>query len=161
MPIRTLIGLALIYVAVSGMPQIDLPSLPTPQPQAPKLETPSVEMRRAVEDVAKICERMDGFDRLVWMNTWHDAAKVVSGESDTLEVEFENTLGLQVWQQSIFDIAWRRIAKASGKYDGLGDAVEQAFVDTIGLEVRAVDDETLEQVCNLYEALAWAGARSE
>lgn len=161
MPIRTLIGLALIYVAVSGMPQIDLPSLPIPQPQGPKLERPSVEMRNAVEDVAKICERMDGFDRLVWMNTWADAAEVVSGESDTMSVEFENTLGLQMWQQSIFDIAWRRLAKASGKYEGLGDAVEQAFVDTIGLEVRAVDDETLEDVCELYEALAWAGARSE
>ena len=43
----------------------------------------------------------------------------------------------------------------------LGEAVEQAFVDTFGREVRPVTPDMLEDICDLYEALAWAGARAE
>lgn len=120
-----------------------------------------MEMQRAVSDVADICEKMDGFDRMVWMATWQEAADVISGEAEDITVEFASTLGLQVWQNSVFDIAWRRLADASGKYKGLGDAVEKAFATTIGNEIRPVDEDTLDDVVELYEALAWAGARSE
>jgi hypothetical protein len=155
--IRTIAGLALVYVALYGLPKIDVPSLPLPQPSpvAPDIEEPSKMV------VAKICEQMDAFDRLVWMSTWEEAAGIVAGDSETASVEFQNTLGMQVWQESVFDIAWRRMAKASGKYKGLGEAVEQAFVDTFGTEVRPVTPDMLEDICDLYEALAWAGARAE
>lgn len=163
MSIRTIAGLALLYVAVAGLPQIEMPSLPLPQPPpvAPDIKEPSVELQERVAGVARICEQMDAFDRLVWMSTWEEAAEIVAGDSDTASVEFQNTLGMRVWQESVFDIAWRRLAKASGKYKGLGEAVEQAFVDTFGTEVRPVNDDMLEEICDLYEALAWAGARAE
>lgn len=159
MSMRTIASLGLLYVAFFGLPEIDLPTLP--QPSAPEIKEPSVSMQKAVSAVADICEEMDAFDRLVWMATWNKAAEVIDGESDVMEVEFTSTLGLQVWQQSIFDIAWRRLAKASGKYKGLSEAVEQAFADTIGLEIKPVDKELLNDVAELYRALAWAGARSE
>ena len=163
MSIRTIAGLALLYVAVAGLPQIDIPSLPLPQPtpDAPDIKEPSKMLQERVAGVAKICEQMDAFDRLVWMSTWQEAAEIVAGDSDTASVEFQNTLGMRVWQESVFDIAWRRLAKANGKYRGLGEAVEQAFVDTFGTEVRPVNDDMLEEICDLYEALAWAGARAE
>lgn len=163
MSIRTIAGLALVYVAIYGLPQIDVPSLPLPQPSpvAPDIEEPSKMLQERVAGVAKICEGMDTFDRLVWMATWEEAAEIVAGDSETASVEFQNTLGMQVWQESVFDIAWRRMAKASGKYRGLGEAVEQAFVDTFGTEVRPVTPDMLEDICDLYEALAWAGARAE
>lgn len=156
---RTVAAFGLLYVAFYGLPQIDLPSLP--QPSAPAIKEPSVSMQKAVSAVANICEEMDSFDRLVWMATWEEAAEVIDGTSDVMEVEFTSTLGLQVWQQSIFDIAWRRLAKASGKYKGLSAAVEQAFADTIGVDIKPVDESMLEDVAELYHALAWAGARSE
>lgn len=162
MNIRTIAGLACIYVALYGVPKIDLPEIPIPSvPSTPKIKEPSMEMQRAVSDVADICEKMDGFDRMVWMATWEEAADVISGEAEDITVEFANTLGLQVWQNSVFDIAWRRLADASGKYKGLGDAVEKAFTATIGNEIRPVDEDTLMDVVELYEALAWAGARGE
>lgn len=162
MNMRTIAGVACIYVALYGMPEIDLPDIPVPSvPSTPKIKEPSMEMQRAVSDVADICEKMEVFDRLVWMATWEDAADLISGEEDGVEIEFANTLGLQVWQQTVFDIAWKRLAGASGKYKGLGDAVEKAFASTIGNEIRPVDEDTLMDVVELYEALAWAGAKSE
>ena len=163
MSIRTIAGLALVYVALYGLPSVQIPSLPLPQPSpvAPDIKEPSKMLQERVAGVAKICEQMDAFDRLVWMSTWEEAAEIVAGDSETASVEFQNTLGMQVWQESVFDIAWRRMAKASGKYKGLGEAVEQAFVDTFGREVRPVTPDMLEDICDLYEALAWAGARAE
>ena len=162
MNVRTIAGLALVYVAVYGLPDVQIPTIPTPSaPTTPTVETPSMEMQQAVAGVAEICERMDTFDRLVWMATWEDAAAIVGGDSEEVSVEFENTLGLRLWQENCFEVAWSRIAKASGKYKGLGEAVEQAFVDVIGTEVRPMDAELVDDVLDLYHALAWAGARGE
>lgn len=159
MSVRTVAAFGLLYVAFAGLPKIDLPALP--ETNAPAVDAPTMELQRAVAEVAKICRNMDGFDRLVWMSTWEEAAEVIEGDSDLMSIEFENTLGLQAWQQSVFKIAWQRLAKASGKYPGLGDAVEQAFADVVGLDVRTVDEDMLEDVADLYHALAWCGARSE
>ena len=163
MSIRAIAGLALIYVAIYGLPEVEIPSLPLPQPSpvAPSIEEPSKMLQERVAGVAKICEQMDAFDRLVWMSTWEEAAEIVAGDSETASVEFENTLGLRAWQESVFQIAWQRLAKASGKYPGLGEAVERAFVDTFGTDVTPVTDAMIDDICELYEALAWAGARAE
>jgi hypothetical protein len=161
MNIRTIVVIACLYVSFFGLPNIELPNVQPPAPETPDVREPTAEMRDAVQDVADICERMDAFDRLVWMSTWEEAAEIVAGDSETASVEFQNTLGMQVWQESVFDIAWRRMAKASGKYKGLGEAVEQAFTDTFGREVRPVTPDMLEDICDLYEALAWAGARAQ
>ena len=59
MSIRTIAGLALLYVAVAGLPQIEIPPLPLPQPSpvAPDIKEPSVELQERVAGVAKICVR--------------------------------------------------------------------------------------------------------
>lgn len=160
MSIRTIAGLALVYVALYGLPNVQIPSLPLPQPSpvAPDVKEPSVELQERVAGVAKICRRMNAFDRMVWMATWHEAADAVAGEDDDIEVTFTNTLGLRVFTDSVFDVAWRRLAKASGKYDGLDNAVEQAFADVIGNKVQPWNDDMLEDVVEFYHALAWAGA---
>jgi hypothetical protein len=49
----------------------------------------------------------------------------------------------------------------SGKYAGLQEAVEQAFTDTIGNEVRPWTDDLADDVVELFDALAWAGAKGE
>ena len=58
-------------------------------------------------------------------------------------------------------MAWSRLANASGKYPGLDAAVEKAFTDTIGNEVKPWDDNVQEDAVELFEALAWAGAKGE
>ena len=159
MNLRAIAAIAILYVAFQGLPTIDLPSLPTPQP--PSVEEPTVEMQRVVAGVAAICEDMDAFDRMVWMATWEDAASIIAGENDDVSVQFENTMGVRIFINNVFDVAWKRLAKASGKYRGLDGAVEQAFSDAIGNEVIPVTDDMVDDIVELCEALAWAGARGE
>lgn len=164
---RTLIGIAAIYVLLYGLPKgielpdIPLPVPPSPAPEVPDVPTPSRDMQDAVKDVADICEDMDAFDRLVWMATWQDAATIVAGEDDDVSVAFDNTLGLRTFTGSVFEAAWKRLARANGRYRGLDEAVETAFTEAFGNEVRPWSEELQDDVVELYEALAWAGARGE
>jgi hypothetical protein len=161
MNFRTIVVIACLYVSFFGLPNIELPSVQPPAPDTPDVREPTKELRDAVADVADICESMDAFDRLVWMATWEDAAIIVAGEDEEVSVTFENTLGLRLFTESTFNVAWSRLAKASGKYAGLDDAVEQAFLTVLGNDVRPWSEMLSEDVVELYDALAWAGARSE
>lgn len=158
---KTILAIACIYVAVYGLPEgVKIPDItPAPvTPDVPPLRTPSMEMQRAVAEVADICSQMDTFDRLVWAATWTEAAEVIAGESDEAEVTIDNTLGLRVFTGSVLEVAWSRLAKANGKYRGLDSAVERLFTDVIGNEVKPWSDDIQDDVVELYEALAWAGA---
>lgn len=161
MSLRVIAAIGLLYVAFYGMPDIKLPNVPSPTPQRPTVDEPTDELQRAVSDVADICEEMDAFDRLVWMATWEDAADIVAGEDSDVQVTFENTLGLRVFASNVFDVAWRRLAKASGKYRGLDAAVEKAFETAVGNDIKPWSDDLQDTVVDLFDAMAWAGARSE
>ena len=161
MSLRYIVAAACLYVAFYGVPELSLPSLPTRTPTRPAVDEPTKDLREAVAGVADICERMQPFDRMVWMATWQHAADVVAGEDKDVGVTIENTMGLRLFTGSIFDVAWDRLANASGKYAGLQEAVEQAFTDTIGNEVRPWTDDLADDVVELFDALAWAGAKGE
>lgn len=161
MNIRTIVALGAIYVALFGLPAVQLPNVTPSAPEKPAVREPTADVQKAVSDVADICERMDTFDRLVWMATWEDCSTIVAGEDDDVSVTFDNTLGLRLFTDSTFDVAWSRLANASGKYRGLGEAVEKAFTEVIGNDVRPWSDDLADDVIELYDALAWAGARSE
>lgn len=154
---RTLVALALVYVGLFGMPK--LPSVVVPS--SPSVKEPSVEMQSVVSDVAKICRTMDAFDRLVWMHCWEDSASAVEGTNENVELTIDNTLGLRLFTGAVFDAAWRRMAKANGKYKGLEAAVEKAFTAAVGNDVKPWSPELAGTVAEFYEALAWAGAAGD
>ena len=161
MNLRTIAAIGLLYAAFYGVPDIKLPNVPSPTPSRPTVDEPSAELQRAVDDVATICDGMDGFDRMVWMATWEDAARIVAGEDNEVEVTFENTLGLRLFASNVFDVAWRRLANASGKYRGLDAAVEKAFETAVGNDIQPWSDDLQDTVVDLFDAMAWAGARGE
>jgi len=166
MNVRSVIAIAAIYVVLYGLPEgVTLPDIPlptpTPQPVEPTVPQPDRDMMETVAEVAEICKQMDAFDRLVWMATWEDTAAIVAGEDEDVSVAFDSVLGLRLFTDSVFEAAWKRLAKASGKYRGLDRAVEQAFADVLGNDVRPWSEEMRDDAVELYEALAWAGARSE
>jgi len=161
MNIRTIVVIACLYVSFFGLPNIELPNVQPPAPETPDVREPTAELRDAVQDVADICERMDAFDRLVWMSTWEDCSTIVAGEDEDVSVVFENTLGLRLFTDSTFQVAWKRLANASEKYSGLGKAIEKAFATVIGNDVRPWSNDLADDAIELYDALAWAGARSE
>jgi hypothetical protein len=157
---RILAAIGILYVAFNGLPDIELPEISPSRPATPVKE-PSMEMQDAVAGVAEIAKTMTAFDRMVWMATWEDMSSIVDGADPDVSVDFDNTLALKFFVDSAFKVAWNRLANASGKYAGLGDAVEQAFMDTIGNEVEPWTDYIREDAVDLFDALAWAGARSE
>ena len=166
MNLRAIIAIAAIYVVLYGLPEgVTIPDIPlptpTPQPVGPTVPEPDRDMMETVAEVAEICKQMDAFDRLVWMATWEDTAAIVAGEDEDVSVAFDSVLGLRLFTDSVFEAAWKRLAKASGKYRGLDRAVEQAFADVLGNDVRPWSEEMRDDAVELYEALAWAGARSE
>lgn len=154
MNLRTIAAIGLIYVAFAGLPQGGSSPQPVPTPNRP---VPSPAMQTEVEPVAKILRDADYYDRAVFASIWEQAARIVDGEDDEIEVTFDSTLGMRLWTVGIIDAAWRRIAGAKGKYPGLGDAVEDAFGNLLGNDVRPVDGELLEDYSDLCRALAWAG----
>jgi len=154
MNLRTIAAIGLIYVAFAGLPQ----GGGSPQPDTtPDRPVPSPTMQAEVEPVAKILRGADYYDRAIFASVWEQAATIVDGEDNEIEVTFDSTLGMRLWTVGIIDAAWRRIAGAKGKYPGLGDAVEEAFTDLLGNDVRPVDDELLQDYSELCRALAWAG----
>lgn len=161
MNLRIIAAIGLLYVAFYGLPDINLPILPSPAPSRPTVDEPSAELQRAVDDVATICADMDTFDRMVWMATWEDAARIVAGEDNEVEVTFENTMGLRLFASNVFDVAWRRLANASGKYRGLDAAVEKAFETAVGNDIQPWSADLQDTVVDLFQAMAWAGARGE
>jgi len=96
MNLRTIVVIACLYVSFFGLPNIELPNVQPPAPEKPDVREPTAELRDAVQDVADICEKMDAFDRLVWMSTWEDCSTIVAGEDEDVSVVFENTLGLRL-----------------------------------------------------------------
>lgn len=161
MNLRTIAIVGLLYVSIYGIPDVKLPNVPSPTPSRPTVDEPSAELQRAVDDVATICADMDAFDRMVWMATWEDAARIVAGEDNDVQVTFENTMGLRLFASNVFDVAWRRLANASGKYRGLDGAVEKAFETAVGNDIKPWSADLQDTVVDLFEAMAWAGARSE
>jgi hypothetical protein len=154
MNLRTIAAIGLIYVAFAGLPQ----GGGSPQPDTtPDRPVPSPAMQSQVEPVAKALKGAAYYDRAIFASVWEQAAKIVDGEDDDIEVTFDSTLGMRLWTVGIIDAAWRRIAGASGKYPGLGDAVEEVFADLLGNDVRAVDETLLREYSELCRALAWAG----
>jgi hypothetical protein len=162
MSLRYIVAAACLYVAFYGVPEFTLPSLPTPTPTRPAVDEPTKDLREAVAGVAEICERMQPFDRMVWMATWQHAADVVAGEDKDVGSDHRKHDGPAAVYRLAFSTlpgtGWRMRA---GKYAGLQEAVEQAFTDTIGNEVRPWTDDLADDVVELFDALAWAGAKGE
>jgi hypothetical protein len=61
MSLRYIVAAACLYVAFYGVPEFELPSLPTPTPTRPAVDEPTKDLREAVAGVAEICERMQPF----------------------------------------------------------------------------------------------------
>lgn len=153
MSVRNLAAFGLLYIVFAGVPA----GIPMPSPDVPTRPVPSAAMREEVEPVAAILRNADIIDRAIFAEVWEQAAEIVLGEDDDIQVSFDNTLGLRTWTAAIANASWKRVAKATGKYPGLSDAIEGAFSDVIGNEIAPVTDEMIEKYAELCRALAWAG----
>lgn len=153
--LRFIVAIVLAYVAVMGVP-----SLPQPQPlDVPVVvEPPAPHMQARVKDVAAALANASIVDRMIWAETWTKAVLVVSGDATVNPPAFTDTKAIREFNRIALSIAWRRIAgNPPGKYDGLAEATEAAFVATLGLESRPVTPDMRRDYAELCRALAWAG----
>ena len=123
------------------------------------IEEPDAAMKVKVADVHRIMSTANPIDRILWAQLWAKSAAVVAGDATDTPPVFTDTRALRGFQIIAVRIGWRRLgANPQDKYSGLGEAVERAFADTIGLEVKPVTPEIRKAYIDLCNALAWCGA---
>jgi len=123
------------------------------------IEKPSDAMTTTVADVQRVMARANPVDRALWAQVWSKSAKVVAGDATDTEVVFTDTRALRAFQILTVRIAWRRLGdNGPSKYPGLAEAVEKAFADTIGMDVKPVTPDMRQAYIDLCNALAWCGA---
>jgi hypothetical protein len=116
-------------------------------------------MKTKVSDVHRIMATANPIDRILWAQLWSKSAAVVRGDATDTQPVFTDTRALRGFQIIAVRIGWRRLgANPQDKYSGLGEAVERAFADTIGLDVKPVTPEVRQAYIDLCNALAWCGA---
>jgi hypothetical protein len=150
------IAAALVIAVAWG--KVPLPSLPSVTVRPVSVETPSDDMQRLVTPIAKSLSVLSHVDRSLWAHTWSKAAVVVAGDAATSEVVFTDTRALRMFTTLTAEIAWRRIGgHAAGSVRGLREAMEQAYAETLGVDVVPVDRALRERYVEFAKAVAWAG----
>lgn len=148
---RVALAIILGYVAAFGVPVSRQPA-----PVAPSIDTPSTTLRAAVQPVVDVMRGASVADRALLADLFVKVGQVVAGDKDG-EVLFSDTRALREYVRVASTIGWSRLGgNAAGKYSGLGAAIEKAFVETMGLESKAVDAAGRQRFGDLCEAVGWA-----
>jgi len=148
---RLALAIILGYVAAFGVPVSR-----SPAPVAPSIDTPSTTLRAAVQPVVDVMRGASAPDRALLADLFVKSGKVVSADTDADKL-FADTRSLREFTRIASTIGWSRLGgNAAGKYAGLGAAIEQAFVSTMGLESKAVDAAGRQKFGDLCEAIGWA-----
>jgi hypothetical protein len=143
----------LLAVAYGGLPH--WPNQPAAEVV---VETPSANMQTLVTPVGRALQNATPFDRAQWAAIWTKAAKTVAGDATDMEVVFTDTRALRAFNVIALRLAWRRMGGVpQQKYPGLAEAVEAAFKDVLGMDVKPVTPEVRQAFVDLCNALAWAG----
>lgn len=139
-----------------------LPEPPTSPPSPPAMPAPSAEMQQRVAGVTAALRSAAQADRCIWSEVWKKAAVIARADGVAAAPLFPTTDVLRQFNAVSLNIAWRRIGgNKPGKYEGLAEAAEQAFSETLGLSVRPVSDDVRSAYVELCEALAWSGSTKE
>ena len=148
---RIALAIILGYVAVFGVP---VPR--SPAPVVPSIDTPSTTLRAAVQPVVDVMRGASAPDRALLADLFVKTGGVVAGDKDGEQL-FADTRALREYVRIASTIGWSRLGgNAAGKYAGLGAAIEQAFVSTMGLESKAVGASERQKFGDLCEAVGWA-----
>jgi len=148
---RLALAIILGYVAMFGVP---VPR--SPAPVAPSIDTPSTTLRAAVQPVVDVMRGASPADRALLADLFVKTGGVVAGDKEGEQL-FADTRSLREVVRIASTIGWSRLGgNAAGKYSGLGAAIEKAFVETMGLESKAVDSAGRQKFSDLCEAVGWA-----
>jgi hypothetical protein len=159
--LRRLFAASLIVAAAYGTFQlptfsgwVNLPAVTVTVP------TPTPELQKLVEPVARALAGASAADRATWAAVWQKAAIVIDAEAKTNTPVFSDVPALRVLTVTALEIGWRRIAgKAPGSLPGLREAVESAMGRVLGSDAVPVTDAMRGSYADVCRAIAWAGTR--
>jgi hypothetical protein len=159
--LRRLVAASLIVAAAYG--SFQLPSLSgfvSLPAVAVTVPTPTPELQKLVEPVARALAGASAADRATWAAVWSKAAIVIDAEAKTNTPIFRDVPSLRVLTITALEIGWRRIARNSpGKWPGLREAVEAAMGSVLGSDAVPVTDAMRGSYADVCRAIAWAGTR--
>ena len=149
----------LIVAAAWG--KVPLPEIPgVLNVPAVVVPTPSAEMQKLVEPVAKALAGLPADKRALWAATWSKAALIVEAESATTVAVFPDTPSLRLFTTVALDVAWRRLGDVPpGSVAGLREGVEAAMRSALGLDSVPVTPHVRASYADVAKAIAWAGTR--
>ena len=159
--LRRLAAASLIVAAAYG--SFQLPSLSgfvSLPAVAVTVPTPTPELQKLVEPVARALAGASAADRATWAAVWSKAAIVIDAEAKTNTPIFRDVPALRVLTVTTLEIGWRRIAgRAPGSLPGLREAVESAMGSVLGSDAVPVTDAMRGSYADVCRAIAWAGTR--
>ena len=151
---RYIAAAVLLAVGVCGLPSFKVPQVTS----SITIEEPSEKMKSAVKAVAKVAARMNSIDRLWFQSIYKNASVVMRADGLCEEPVMTTMSSARAVHVAILEFIWRGLAKnESGKFDGLSEAVEEAFLTVVGTEHRAMTPALRAELSSLYDAIAWAG----
>lgn len=147
MRLRNIAAAGLIAVALFGTTFTET----SPPPNQP---TPEANYAAAVSAAKSVAEGMDQKDRAVLAGLYSGASKAVLADAMAQQPVLATTGKLRAFHVAALNFTWRGYGEnLPGKYPGLSSAVETAFAETLGTDVKGLDHEV---AAKTLEALAWA-----
>lgn len=115
---------------------------------------PGPEVLKYAEPLRAVLPRMTHADRLFLSNFYDATAFILFRDSTRDKPLITDTEKFAAFHAGSLQLAVDR--KDVGKYDGLGAAIDQVFVNAIGQEVRQITPEVRDRLVGACGVLAWS-----
>lgn len=126
---------------------------PMPSLSSRSLPKPSQEVLKFAEPVRGVLPRMTHTDRIFLSNFYDAMAFIVFRDSQSSAPLITDTEKFAAFHGGSLRLAIDR--KDVGKYDGLGAAIDQVFVNAIGPEVKQMTPDLRDRLVGACGLLAW------
>lgn len=130
-------------------------NIPWPPPDSPDLSTPkpAVEFMAWAEPLRPVLPKMIVKDRLYLASLYEAMAYVLVNDGERTDSIISDTTKFTAFHAGTLNLAIKRANV--GKYAGLGEAIDQVFMQAVGPDQKKVDDDTRARLVAACGTLAW------
>jgi len=122
-----------------------------------ELAPPAVEFQSAVSRVRVASRSLSNEDRGWLQGAYANCARVVESDGTSSSPQIKTTAGLQAVHVAVLSFVWNGLAgKEPGKSPELREAIEAAFISTVGDEMATVTPAVRSDAVEVLKAIAWA-----
>lgn len=148
---RIILVAALLFFAWKGS-VLDF-EWPIPSASSRSIPKPPLEIMKFADPVRGVLPRMTHTDRLFLSNFYDAMGFILARDSQRSAPLITDTEKFAAFHGGSLQLAVDR--KDVGKYDGLGAAIDQVFVNAIGPEVKQLTPELRDRLVGACALLAW------